>query len=86
MKIISTLFFSLLTIFSFGQEVNTLEKPEVDSRIELLSIVFRLAGNKEYSSNNFKLYADRIENYFSAYKNHGLIQFVKKISKENNIG
>ena len=52
----------------------------------MLSIVFRLAGSEEYSSNQFKLYTDRIENYFNRYKNHEIIPFVKKIRTENGIG
>ncbi|MDR2579867.1 MAG: DUF4932 domain-containing protein [Fibromonadaceae bacterium] len=62
-----------------------LEKPGVDKRVELLSIVFRLAERPEYSSNEFKLYSDRIERYFEAYKNHELIQFAKKIINEKDI-
>lgn len=84
-RIIYTLFFSLLTIFSFGQKSNTFEKPKVDERVEILSIVFRLAECKEYSSEKFKLYTDKIQAYYSPYKNHELISFVRKLRKENNV-
>lgn len=68
MKFITTLFFSLLIVFSFGQETNSLDKPKVDERIEILSIVFRLAESEEYSSKRFKLYTDKIENIFRLIK------------------
>ncbi len=86
MKLIAIVFFSLLTIFSFGQSPATLEKPKVDERIELLSIVFRLAESKEYSSERFKLYTDKIQAHYKPYKNHGLIAFVKKLREENGVG
>ena len=82
MKLISTLFFSFITIFCLGQTTNILEKPKVDKRVELLSIVFRLAGSQEYSSEDFKLYTDKIEDYYSPYKNHELIDFIKELRKK----
>ena len=54
----------------FSQEKSMLEEPIVDKRVELLSIVFRLAESQEYSANDFKKYADEIETYFGKYKNH----------------
>lgn len=76
----------LFPFFIFSQKNNILEKPTVDERVELLSIVFRLADADEYSSKNFKLYTDKIENYFNKYKNHELIKFIEKIREENGIG
>jgi len=68
-----------------AQEKNILEKPTVDKRVELMSIVFRLAEKQEYSNKNFNLYVDRIEQYFKTYKNHELIQFTKSIINESGI-
>jgi len=68
-----------------AQEKVLLEKPTVDKKIELLSIVFRLAEKQEYSNKDFKLYIDRIDQYFDQYKNHELIQFTKSIIRENEI-
>jgi hypothetical protein len=53
--------------------------------VELLSIAFRLAGNPEYSSRKFKLYTDRIEHHFAAYKSHELIIFIQKLRKKNGV-
>jgi Domain of unknown function (DUF4932) len=86
MRLLTTLFFSLLMCLSFDQKPNTLEKPKVDERIELLSIVFRLAESKEYSAEKFKLYTDKIQAHYKPYKNHELIAFIKKLRKENGIG
>jgi len=85
MKRILTVIFVALHLQACAQEKVILEKPKVDERIELLSIVFRLAEKQEYSNKNFKLYVDRIEQYFEKYKNHELIQFTKSIISENGI-
>ena len=41
-----------ICVNSFSQQSNILDKPKVDERVELLSIVFRLADAKEYNSKN----------------------------------
>ena len=78
----------ILVTLSFqacAQENVILEKPTLDKRVELLSIVFRLAEKREYSSKQFKLYTDRIEQHFEKYKNHELIQFTKSIVNKNYV-
>ena len=67
------------------QDQVLLEKPTVDKRVELLSIVFRLAEKQEYSNKRFKFYAERIDQYFEKHTNHELIQFTKSIISENGI-
>ncbi|HLP38958.1 DUF4932 domain-containing protein [Lacibacter sp.] len=86
MKVLTASFFSFFTICSFGQNFTQLENPKVDERIELLSIVFRLAESTEYSSEKFKFYTDKIQAYYKPYKNHELIAFVKKLRKDNGVG
>lgn len=86
MKLITVIIFSLLSFVSYGQKSGTLEEPKVDERVEILSIVFRLAESKEYNSEIFKLYTDKIQKYYNSFKNHELIQFIKKMRKENGVG
>lgn len=62
-----------------------LEKPEVDNRVELLSIVFRLAECREYCNKRFKIYVDTIEKHFSPYKNHELIKFIKELREKTGV-
>lgn len=85
MKIFITLILVTLSLQGFCQEKSILEKPAVDKKVELLSIVFRLAEAPEYSSTMFKLYTDRIEKHFGTYKNHELISFAKSIRNSNGI-
>ena len=48
--------------------------PQVDQRVELLSIVFRLAGNPEYNMNTLPAYSAEIDRYFAPYRNHPAVQ------------
>ena len=77
--------FVALSLQVFSQGKQTIEKPGIDRRIELLSIVFRLAGNNEYNAMQFKLYADKIDRFFSPYKDHELIRFAKQLREEKGI-
>ncbi|MDR3652756.1 MAG: DUF4932 domain-containing protein [Paludibacter sp.] len=81
----------IILLFAIGINVYSqnkviVGKPIVDKRIELLSIVFRLAGNQEYSATKFKRYTDDIESYFAPYKNHKLIRFAKELHEKRSIG
>lgn len=58
----------------------------VDQRVELLSIVFRLAGNPEYNMKLDKNYVKDIENYFGTYRNHAAVSFAKKLHTEKGMG
>jgi hypothetical protein len=78
-------FLICLTFYGCRQKYNTIDKPKVDQRVELLSIVFRLAECQEYSSEDFKLYTDKIKEHYQPHKNHELIQFVKKIREEKGV-
>ncbi|WP_051568553.1 DUF4932 domain-containing protein [Crocinitomix catalasitica] len=68
------------------QKETILKEPKVDKRVELLSIVFRLAGSHEYSQNLFPKYVESIESHFGEFKNHDLIKFVKDELLEDGIG
>ena len=85
MKKLVILILITLSVQGYSQENQIVDIPKVDKRVELLSIVFRLAGNSEYNNTFFKLYTDKIEQHFSPYKNHKLIKFAEKLSVENEI-
>lgn len=70
---------------AYTQEKQLIESPKVDKQVELLSIVFRLAGNKEYNATFFKRYTDKVENHFSVYKEHELIKFASSLRENNGI-
>ncbi len=57
----------------------------VDPRVELLSIVFRLAGNFEYNMSPLKGYTADIDRYFSAYRGHPAILLAKRLAEERGV-
>jgi len=79
------LLLSILTIGKCSIGTNYNIRPKVDERVELLSIVFRLADASEYKMCSLKAYSQKIDSSFLKYKNHQTILFVKKIRKENSI-
>ena len=57
-------------------------RPVVDERLELTSIVFRLAGAKEYVCDGVPEYMKEIDEYFAPYKNHKLIGYIQNTLRE----
>jgi hypothetical protein len=68
-----------------NRESSGLPLPKVDRRTELMSIVFRLAGNPEYNQDNYKSYVKDIHDHFDQYKDHEIVSFAKQLSKLNGI-
>ena len=74
--------------FSINKDDNYEKKsltPTIEKQTELLSIVFRLAGNKEYNSEVFRLYTDKIKNQFDSYKKHDAVMAAQDLVRSNNI-
>ena len=51
----------------------------IDSRVELMSILFRLAGNQEYRQCRAAAYDQAIEKYFAPYRNHDAVQLARSL-------
>ena len=76
----------VLSGFSLLAQTNeVLRSPQVDTRIELLSIVFRLAGNREYNARYFPKYVEEIEKHFAAHKEHPLVRYAGKLRKNQYV-
>ena len=58
----------------------------VDPRVELMSIIFRLAGNKEYNACRVHKYDRDIKKYFKPYQSHSAVKFAAKLRKERGMG
>ena len=80
-KIFLVTLFLANILFAFSNEVY--EKAVVDERMELMSVVFRLAEAEEYLANAFPLYVDEIDKHFAKYKEHSLIEFTKVLRKKH---
>jgi Domain of unknown function (DUF4932) len=58
---------------------------EIDPRIELFSIVFRLAGNPEYNVAADLKYAGEVDKYFAKHKDHPAIKTAKKLASDHDV-
>jgi hypothetical protein len=74
------------TICSLGETATSALQPQADPRIELLSIVFHLAGSHEYNMSSLSRYTAEIDSYFGTYKTHPAVLLAKKMSAENGVG
>ncbi|MGE3181331.1 MAG: DUF4932 domain-containing protein, partial [Phycisphaerae bacterium] len=58
----------------------------VDPRVELMSIVFRLAGNPEYNPANSKSgYSEEVESYFGTFRDHPVIQKARELRSTRGV-
>src|SRR5438105_568904 len=57
----------------------------VDPRVELMSIVFRLAGNPEYKQCRVAAYGDAIDRYFAPYRNHEAVRLARKWQEQDGV-
>ena len=51
----------------------------VDSRVELMSILFRLAGNSEYRQCRVPAYCSAIDSYFAPYRGHEAVRLAHSL-------
>jgi hypothetical protein len=83
----ATALFTLAT--SLGPFVSGQDKPagddkpqiavRVDPRIELMSVVFRLAGNPEYSKGRVPAYTKAVDEWFGPHKEHDVVKQAKRL-------
>jgi len=57
----------------------------VDPRIELVSLIFHLAGNPEYGRSRVDGYGEDIETYFESFKDHAVIRKAKTLRKTRGV-
>ncbi len=90
--------FVLLTAFCTTEHINAQNdvvasstskiqpKAKVDDRVELLTIMARLADFNEYTKNVLTDYSNDIDKHFLKHKNHPAIVLMKKLREEEGLG
>ena len=58
---------------------------EVDPRVELMSLIFRLAGNPEYSEGRVKSYAEDAEKQFGSFRGHAVVKLARKLHDTHGV-
>ncbi|MFC1794236.1 DUF4932 domain-containing protein [Planctomycetota bacterium] len=60
-------------------------KIEVDPRVELIAIVFRLAGNYEYNQGRIRSYVKDIWRQFGDFENHPVVKLAARLSSKRRM-
>ena len=76
-------FLFLSTFVAYGKPVPA---AYVDERVELISIVFRLAGSSEYSTSPLTGYTSDIDSYFAPYRSQPVVLLAKKLAETQDLG
>jgi len=71
-----------ITFIVNAQQITT----KVDERVELMSLVFRLAEAQEYLNAPASPYTQKVDDYFLPYKNHKLIEYTQFLRNNYGIG
>lgn len=58
----------------------------VDPRVELMSLLFRLAGNNEYNQGKVAAYTADVEKQFNSFRDHRTVQLARKLRTSRGIG
>lgn len=91
MKKIVSLFLGLMAVsgVAAGPKATATQgvsKPEVDTRVELMTIVARLAGYEEFQSKAVPVYLDSLDAWFAPYREHPAVQYLKQLRNEADMG
>jgi hypothetical protein len=58
----------------------------VDPRVELMSLIFRLAGNPEYNQpNSASPYADDVETHFGPFRTHEVVKTAQRLRRQRGV-
>ncbi|MHC4295022.1 MAG: DUF4932 domain-containing protein [Planctomycetota bacterium] len=57
----------------------------MDPRVELMSIIFRLAGNPEYKKGKIPSYTKDVDEHFGQFKDHPVVQLARKLREKRGV-
>ncbi len=57
----------------------------VDPRVELMSIIFRLAGHPEYNTAPNYPYLEDVESHFRKFENHAVVQAARDLRRQHGV-
>ena len=58
---------------------------KVDPRVELMSIIFRLAGYPDYNQGRVDAYVQDVEEHFKDFREHPVVQAARKLRKTRGV-
>jgi len=58
---------------------------KMDPRVELMSLIFHLAGNPEYNQVHVPSYQQAVRDYFGKFKDHPVVRFARKLRRTRGV-
>jgi len=83
---ITTLIGSLFLVPGCGaKNADTSIQVKIDPRVELMSIIFRLAGNPEYRMGRIASYVQDVDRYFMRFKEHDAVKLAATLRETRGV-
>ncbi len=57
----------------------------VDARVELMSVLFRLAGNPEYNRPGLPAYAAEVDEHFASFRDHAAVRRIRELRRTRGV-
>ncbi len=57
----------------------------VDPRVELMSLIFRLAGNPEYNRGRVASYVEEVEEHFGPFRDHAAVKLARQLRRRRGV-
>lgn len=57
----------------------------VDPRVELMSVIFRLAGHPEYNQGKVDVYTESVEAHFADFRDHAVVRRAKQLRRDHGV-
>jgi hypothetical protein len=85
--ILVLLMFTIFQDMEFAETKTSKTSLEVkmDPRVELMSLIFHLAGNPEYNQVKVPSYQKAVRDYFEKFKGHPVIRFASKLRRTRGV-
>jgi len=78
---------AVLTLFLLGVGLRAQSaQVGVDPRVELMSIIFRLAGANEYSQGRIPAYNAAIDKWFGPHRDHEAVRIARELHEHQGVG
>jgi hypothetical protein len=68
-----------------AQQDRTKLKVTIDPRVELMGVIFHLAGNPEYNNCKSKPYMGNLNEHFTGHRNHPAVKMATKLRKTRGV-
>lgn len=76
-------FLAILSLYASAENEQIHVAP--DARVELMALIFRFAGNREYSQCGDPDYKIALEKYFAPFKQHETIRIARDLHEKNGV-